>query len=181
MCTNIRVALVADFVPSFHSSTSTHIPTALMLTLRPDGRRQRNATASTQIIVSLLGRLSKVCSTLTRAAARRSRPSHRPSIVSRNSTQSGMQLLFCVTICFTGHLHLCQSINPRILRAHSAASPCRSIRTSNSKGQSHCRFAFAIRLPAVASLFGPRSMPCYLIVKLPIRQHHALIRHNNNV
>lgn len=67
-----------------------HIPTALMLTLRPDGRRQRNATPSTQIIVSLLGRLSKVCSTLTRAAARRSRPFHRPSIVRRNSTQSGI-------------------------------------------------------------------------------------------
>lgn len=67
-----------------------HIPTALMHTLRPDGRQKSTRHRATQIIVSLLGRLSKVCSTLTRAAARRSRPSHRPSTIRRRSTQSGI-------------------------------------------------------------------------------------------
>ena len=130
-----------------------HIPTALMHTLRPDGRQKSTRHRATQIIVSLLGRLSKVCSTLTRAAARRSRPSHRPSTIRRRSTQSGIDAaaILCHHLLHRASAPL--SINHSILA--SSAPPCRSIRTSNSKEQSHCRFVCPYSIPWRGQLSGP--------------------------
>jgi hypothetical protein len=117
MCTNIRVALVAALVPPFHPFSNPH-------THRTDAHApsrltpENNTTPATQIIVSLLGRLSK--GLLDADKGRRPpKPSvpqtkHHPSQVH----QVGNRCCFYFVSPFASQ-GICtsvnQSLNPRIL------------------------------------------------------------------
>jgi hypothetical protein len=177
MCTNIRVALVAALVPPFHPFSNPH-------THRTDAhapsRRTpwKYTTPTTQIIVSLLGRLlSKVCSTMTRAAARRSRPSHRPSTIRRRSTESGIDAasILCHHLLHRASAPL--SINQSIL---ASCSHPQLLLAAAHEHQTQTNNTIVVSSVLINTLAWPAfclsyALIPYLIVKVQVRQHYALI------